>query len=439
LDDLLAAGVHGRPVLVRADLSVPCASGTILDDRRIRAVLPTLTALREAGAKVVVCSHLGPPGRPPDRRRTLAPVAARLAELLGSRIAFATDTVGWSAHRTVAGLAAGDVALLENLRYHPEESSPDPATRAGFAAHLSALAEAYVNDAFATVHRRHASVCEVPARLPGYAGHLVARELAALRRLTGPPVAPYLVAVGGAKVVDKLALVSSLLPAVDRLLVGGAMCLPFLAAQGADVGARPMAPGSVETCRGLLARYPGRILLPVDLVVADRSAADARRSTVPVARVPAGWLGMDIGPATVECFTHALCRARTVFWNGPMGVFEWHPFAAGTRGTARAVATAAGFTVLGGGDTSAALHRLGFPDSAFDHVSTGGGATLAYLAGEILPGIAALAAATATGSRPGRHTVGTGDSPGTSSARRGLNSRVRNGSDHRPGAPSSSP
>lgn len=392
IDDLLAEGVSGRRVLVRADLNVPLDGDRITDDGRIRAVLPTLTALREAGAAVVVCSHLGRPKGAPDPRYSLAPVAARMGELLGDPVPFATDTVGEGAQATVAGLSGGRLALLENLRFQPGETSKDPAERGAFADQLAALADVYVDDAFGAVHRAHASVVDVAARLPAYAGWLVQREVEVLRRLTESPAQPYVVVLGGAKVSDKLAVIEALLPKVDRLLVGGGMCFTFLAAQGYEVGASLLEREMLETCRELMARGGDRLLLPVDVVAADKFAADAEHSTVDASAIPADRQGLDIGPASVARFTDALRGAKTVFWNGPMGVFELAPFAAGTRGVAEAIAAVDGLTVVGGGDSAAAVRALGLPESGFGHISTGGGASLEYLEGEPLPGLAALEA-----------------------------------------------
>lgn len=392
LDDLLAEGVSGRRVLLRADLNVPLDGDRITDDGRIRAVLPTLTALRDAGASVVVCSHLGRPKGAPDPKYTLAPVARRLGELLESPVAFATDTVGEAAQTTVAGLTGGQVALLENLRFQPGETSKDPAERGEFAAALAGLGDVYVNDAFGAVHRAHASVVDVAAQLPAYAGWLVRDELTVLRQLTESPAQPYVVVLGGAKVSDKLAVIEALLPKVDRLLVGGGMCFTFLAAQGHEVGSSLLEREMIDTCRELIARGGDRLLLPVDVVAATAFAADADHATVPVSQIPGDRLGLDIGPETVARFAQAIGQAKTVFWNGPMGVFELAPFAAGTRGVAEAIAGVDGLTVVGGGDSAAAVRVLGLPESGFSHISTGGGASLEYLEGKPLPGLAALEA-----------------------------------------------
>ncbi|GAB3090688.1 phosphoglycerate kinase [Micromonospora schwarzwaldensis] len=392
LDDLLAEGVSGRRVLVRADLNVPLdkQTGDITDDGRIRAVLPTLSALVQAGAKVVVCSHLGRPKGAPDPKFSLRPVAGRLGELLGAPVRFAEDTVGDSARSTVAELADGQVALLENLRFNAGETSKDDTERGAFADQLAALGDAYVDDAFGAVHRRHASVHDVPARLPHVAGRLVLREVEVLSKLTGEPERPYVVVLGGSKVSDKLAVIEALLPTVDRLLIGGGMCFTFLKAQGHEVGSSLLEEEMVETCRNLLERSGGKIMLPVDVVAADAFAPDAAHDTVPADGIPSHRLGLDIGPETVGGFAAALSQAKTIFWNGPMGVFEMAAFANGTRGVAEAITKADAFSVVGGGDSAAAVRALGLDESSFGHISTGGGASLEYLEGKTLPGIAAL-------------------------------------------------
>ncbi|PZG21709.1 phosphoglycerate kinase [Micromonospora craterilacus] len=400
LDDLLAEGVSGRRVLVRADLNVPLdkQTGEITDDGRIRAVLPTLGALVSAGARVVVCSHLGRPKGSPDPQFSLSPVAGRLGELLGAPVHFATDTVGDSARSTVAGLADGEVALLENLRFNKGETSKDEAERGAFADELAALADAYVDDAFGAVHRKHASVFDVPARLPHVAGRLVLREVEVLSTLTANPERPYVVVLGGSKVSDKLAVIEALLPTVDRLLIGGGMCFTFLKAQGHEVGSSLLEEDMVETCRNLLERSEGKIMLPVDVVAAVAFAPDAEHHVVPADGIPSKRVGLDIGPETVAGFAAALkgstaggpTNARTIFWNGPMGVFEMPAFANGTRGVAEAIAEADAFSVVGGGDSAAAVRQLGLDEKSFGHISTGGGASLEYLEGKTLPGIAAL-------------------------------------------------
>lgn len=390
IDDLLAAGVQGRHVLVRSDLNVPMSDGDITDDGRIKASLPTITALAEAGARVVVIAHLG---RPKGERRedmSLEPVAIRIQRLLGRTVAFATDTVGTDATATVTAQADGDIALLENLRFHREETSKDDAERGAFADRLASLADVYVGDGFGAVHRKHASVYDVAQRLPSYAGGLVRREVEVLQRLTESPERPYVVVLGGAKVSDKLGVIAALLPKVDRLLIGGGMCFTFLKAQGHEVGRSLLEADQVDQCRRLLGESGDRVVLPVDVVVADAVADDAATETVPADAIPAGRLGLDIGPRTVESFAAVLAGARTVFWNGPMGVFEKAPFAAGTRGVARAVADCPGLTVVGGGDSAAAVRALGLDEAAYTHISTGGGASLEYLEGAELPGLQAL-------------------------------------------------
>ena len=395
LDDLLTEGVEGRRVLLRADLNVPFDKekpGVISDDGRIRAVLPTIRDLVTSGAAVIVCSHLGRPKGAPDPKFSLSPVAGRMAELLGLPVRMAEDTVGPSARSIVDASGAGDVVLLENLRFNPGETSKDDAERDRFAAQLAAFAQSYVDDAFGAVHRKHASVYDVAAKLPRYAGHLVLREVEVLRRLTGEPERPYVVVLGGSKVSDKLAVIEALLPTVDKLLVGGGMCFTFLKAQGHEVGKSLLETEMIDTCRDLLERGAGKIELPTDVVAADAFAADAAHATVAVDAIPADKLGLDIGPESTAAFAEALGGARTVFWNGPMGVFELAPFAAGTRGVAEAITKVDGFTVVGGGDSAAAVRTLGLDESAFGHISTGGGASLEYLEGKQLPGLVALEA-----------------------------------------------
>ncbi len=401
LEDLLKEGVAGRRVLVRADLNVPLDGSEITDDGRIRAVLPTLTALRDAGARVVVCSHLGRPKGAPDPKYSLAPVAARLGQLLDASgpsgghdpgVAFATDTVGESAARIVDGLGDGQLALLENLRFNPGETSKDDAERKAFAEQLAGLAEAYVDDAFGAVHRKHASVYDVPALLPHYAGGLVLREVEVLKQLTTDPKRPYVVVLGGAKVSDKLAVIDSLLPRVDRLLIGGGMCFTLLAAAGHEVGDSLLEADQLDTCKRLLSEAGDKLVLPTDIVVAHEISDDAQTRVVPADGIQAGDKGLDIGPESMRLFAGHLDGAATVFWNGPMGVFEVKPFAAGTKGVAEAVSAVAGLSVVGGGDSAAAVRALGLDEQAFGHISTGGGASLEYLEGKTLPGLAALEA-----------------------------------------------
>ena len=385
--------VAGRRVLVRSDLNVPLDGTRITDDGRIRASVPLLQDLVRRGARVVVTAHLGRPKGEPDARYSLAPVAARLSELLGRPVPLAGDVAGPASRALVEQLADGDVVLLENVRFDPAETSKDDAVRGELADRLAALADLYVDDAFGAVHRRHASVYDVAQRLPHAAGPLVAAEVAVLDRLTGSPERPYAVVLGGSKVSDKLKVIEALLPTVDTLLVGGGMCFTFLAAQGHGVGASLLEADQVDACRGFLAS--GKVVLPVDVVVADAFAADATTDVVAADAIPDGWLGLDVGPATVQRFAQALAGTRTVFWNGPMGVFEMAPFAAGTLGVAEAVAqrTAEGaLTVVGGGDSAAAVRALGIDEARFTHISTGGGASLEALEGRALPGIEALRA-----------------------------------------------
>ncbi len=393
LDDLLREGVAGRTVLVRSDLNVPLDNGRITDDGRIRASLPTITELAAAGARVLVCAHLGRPKGQVKPEYSLAPVAERLAELLGQPVPIAPDVVGDGARATVAALSDGDVALLENVRFEPGETSKDSAELGAFADQLAALADCYVDDAFGAVHRAHASVSGVAERLPHAAGRLVLAEVDMLRRLTEDVTRPYVVVLGGSKVSDKLGVISALLGKVDRLLIGGGMCFTFLAAQGLDVGKSLLETDRVDTVRGILddaAERGVEIALPVDVVVADAVSADATPAVVPAAAIPADRLGLDIGPETVARFAQLLGDANTVFWNGPMGVFELAQFAAGTRGVAEAIAAVDGTTVVGGGDSAAAVRLLGIGEDRFTHISTGGGASLEYLEGRVLPGLAAL-------------------------------------------------
>jgi phosphoglycerate kinase len=398
LDDLLAEGVAGRRVLVRCDLNVPLDGSRITDDGRIRASLPTIQRLVSAQARVVLAAHLGRPKGAPDERYTLRPVAERLGELLGGTVAFATDTVGESAAATVEKLGDGGVALLENVRFAPGETSKDDAEREEFAGRLAALVSpggAYVDDAFGAVHRTHASVYDVARRLPAYAGDLLLGELRVLSRLTGHSGdlrRPYVVVLGGSKVSDKLGVISALLPKVDRLLIGGGMCFTFLKARGLEVGDSLLEADQVETCRRLLERDGELIGLPADVVVATEISDDAQTQVVDIDQIPAGSKGLDVGPVTVDAFGGAVSDAGTVFWNGPMGVFEVAPFAAGTLGVAEAIASSRAFTVVGGGDSAAAVRQLGIGEDRFDHISTGGGASLEFLEGRTLPGVAVLEA-----------------------------------------------
>ena len=388
--------LRGTRVLVRSDLNVPLDGHRIADDGRIRASAPTIRALSDAGARVVVCSHLGRPKGKPVAEFSLAPVAERLAQVLDRPVEFAADTVGQSARAAVAELGDGDVALLENLRFQPGEESKDDAERAAFADQLAALADAYVGDGFGAVHRKHASVYDVPQRLPHAAGDLVVDEVRVLQRLTGDPERPYVVVLGGSKVSDKLGVIDRLIDSVDALLVGGGMVFTFLKAQGHEVGKSLLEEDQLDAVRGYLERASAKgveIVLPTDVVAATAFAADAERDVVSVDAIPADRLGLDIGPDSGKIFAERIRGARTVFWNGPMGVFEMAPFAEGTRAVAQAlteVTAAGGLTVVGGGDSAAAVRALGFDEKAFGHISTGGGASLEYLEGKELPGLTAL-------------------------------------------------
>ncbi|RMI46468.1 phosphoglycerate kinase [Streptomyces triticirhizae] len=394
-DDLTVAG---RRVFVRADLNVPLADGTITDDGRIRAAVPTIRGLLDAGARVVVASHLGRPKGAPDPAYSLAPVARRLGELLGQDVAFAADTVGDSARETVAGLADGQLALLENLRFNAGETSKDDAERGAFADQLAALAHAYVGDGFGAVHRKHASVFDLPARLPHAAGGLIATEVGVLKQLTEDVARPYAVVLGGAKVSDKLGVIDHLLERADRILIGGGMAYTFLAAQGHEVGDSLLQSDQIPAVREYLRRAEEKgveFVLPVDVIAAKefpdlRTKAPAGPVEVAADAIPAGLQGLDIGPRTQELFAAKVADAATVFWNGPMGVFEHPDFAEGTRAVAQALIDSPAFTVVGGGDSAAAVRLLGLDENGFGHISTGGGASLEYLEGKTLPGLAAL-------------------------------------------------
>jgi phosphoglycerate kinase len=397
VDDL---DVAGRTVLLRADLNVPLDGSQITDDGRIRASLPVISKLAGRGARVAVLAHLGRPKGASFAERaaggpSLRPVAQRLAELFGSHVPLAADVTGPSAGQTVAGLAAGQVALLENVRFEPAETSKDDAERAGLARQLAALGDCYVGDGFGAVHRKHASVYDLPALLPHAAGDLVLSELAVLRKLAAGPERPYVVVLGGAKPSDKLAVIGQLLNTADRLLIGGGMAYTFLKARGYEVGKSLLEADQVPQVTEVMAEAERRgveIVLPVDLVAAADFAPDAEHSVVPVTSFPADREGVDIGPETRELFAARLADARTVFWNGPVGVFEFPAFAAGTRAVAAAISRVSGLTVVGGGDSAAAVRALGFAESDFSHISTGGGASLEYLEGRELPGLAALEA-----------------------------------------------
>ena len=398
IDDL---DVAGRRVLVRSDLNVPfdkSGSGEITDDGRIRASLPVIAALAGRGARVVVMAHLGRPTGEDFAERaaggpSLRPVALRLGELLGAPVAFATDLVGPSATATVAGLADGEVALLENVRFEPAETSKDESERAVLASRLAGLGDLYVGDGFGVVHRKQASVYDLPALLPHAAGGLITAEVTVLRQLTESPQRPYAVVLGGSKVSDKLGVIGSLLGLADMVLIGGGMVYTFLAALGHPVGTSLLEADHIESCRAVLAAAAEcgvQIVLPTDIVIAPRFAADAPATVVAADAIPDDHLGLDIGPASRELFVSKLAGAKTVFWNGPMGVFEFPAFAAGTRAVAEALTKVDGLTVVGGGDSAAAVRSFGLADTDFGHISTGGGASLEYLEGKTLPGLTAL-------------------------------------------------
>lgn len=393
LDDLLSAGVRGRCVLLRTDLNVPLDGATITDDGRVRASLPTVEKLTSAGARVVVTAHLGRPKGEPDPQFSLGPVARRLGELLGSEVALAGDVVGDSARSTVAGLADGQVALLENVRFDPRETSKDDAERGALADELVSLVgdqAAFVSDGFGVVHRKQASVYDIAKRLPGYAGGLVLSEVEVLRTLTGDPQRPYVVVLGGSKVSDKFGVIQALLPKVDSLVIGGGMAYTFLAAKGYGIGDSLVQQDQIASTKQLIDEHGDKIVLPVDVVVADRFAADANTRVVSAESIPDGWMGLDVGPDSVQRFAGILGSARTVFWNGPAGVFEFDAFSAGTRGVAQSIVDSDAFSVVGGGDSAAAVRTLGLPESGFSHISTGGGASLEFLEGKSLPGVAVL-------------------------------------------------
>ncbi|MFF3449041.1 phosphoglycerate kinase [Streptomyces sp. NPDC002667] len=398
IDELLAEGVSGKRVFVRADLNVPLAGGLITDDGRIRAVLPTVKALAEAGAKVVVASHLGRPKGAPDPAFSLLPAAERLGELLGAPVAFAQDTVGPAAHDAVDGLEPGQVAVVENLRFNAGETSKDDTERGEFADRLAALADVYVGDGFGAVHRKHASVYDLPARLPHYAGHLIATEVGVLKKLTEDVARPYVVALGGSKVSDKLAVIDQLLGKADRILIGGGMAFTFLKAKGYEVGTSLLQEDQIPAVTEYMARAEKlgvELVLPVDVVVSPgfpdlKTKAPSEHAAVEADKMPEGQLGLDIGPKTGALYAAKLADAETVFWNGPMGVFEHPDYAEGTKAVAQALVDSKGFTVVGGGDSAAAVRTLGFDENAFGHISTGGGASLEYLEGKTLPGLAAL-------------------------------------------------
>jgi phosphoglycerate kinase len=385
--------LRGRRVLVRADLNVPLDGTTITDDGRIRAALPTLTRLVEAGARVAVISHLGRPKGAPEEKYSLRPVVGRLGELLGQDVAFATDTVGSSAQETVAALENGQVAVLENLRFNAGETAKDDAERLAFARELAALGDAFVSDGFGVVHRKQASVYELATLLPAAAGELVLREVEALRKVTDSPERPFVVVLGGAKIADKLGVIDALLGKADRILIGGGMAYTFQKALGHEVGKSLLDESKLDVVREYMERAQANgveLVLPVDTVVAPEFSADAPTTVVGVDGIPADQEGMDIGPETAKLFGEKIADAATVFWNGPMGVFEFPAFAAGTKSVADQLGAASGYTVVGGGDSAAAVRILGVDETLFSHISTGGGASLELIEGKDLPGISIL-------------------------------------------------
>jgi phosphoglycerate kinase len=397
VSDLLAEGVSGRGVLVRSDLNVPLDDDrNITDPGRVIASVPTLKELSDAGAKVVVTAHLGRPKDGSDPKFSLAPVAKALAEQLGRHVQLAGDVVGSDALARAEGLTDGDILLLENIRFDPRETSKDDAERLAFAKQLVELVGddgAFVSDGFGVLHRKQASVYDVATLLPPYAGKLVAAEIKVLEQLTSSTERPYAVVLGGSKVSDKLAVIENLATKADSLVIGGGMCFTFIASQGVSVGCSLLEDSMIDTCRKVLETYGDVIHVPVDIVVADKFAADSPSEIVSAGRIPDGKMGLDIGPGSVQRFTALLSNAKTIFWNGPMGVFEFPAFAAGTKGVAEAIvgATAKGaFSVVGGGDSAAAVRQLGLPEGGFSHISTGGGASLEYLEGKTLPGIEVL-------------------------------------------------
>ncbi|MGH3563221.1 MAG: phosphoglycerate kinase [Mycobacterium sp.] len=403
LDDLLAEGVSGRGVLVRSDLNVPLDDGRITDPGRITASVPTLRALSDAGAKVVVTAHLGRPEGGPDPALSLVPVAAALGEQLGRHVQLAADVVGADALARAEGLTDGDVLLLENVRFDPRETSRDDDQRLALARQLAELVSgpdgstgAFVSDGFGVLHRKQASVYDVATLLPHYAGTLVVAEIEVLQRLTRAGERPYAVVLGGSKVSDKLAVIESLATKADSIVIGGGMCFTFLAAQRVPVGKSLLELDMIDTCQRLMVDYADVIRLPVDIVVAERFTADSPSETVAADQIPKDKMGLDIGPESVKRFTTLLSNARTIFWNGPMGVFEFPKFAAGTEGVAEAIVAATGkgaFSVVGGGDSAAAVRALDLPEGSVSHISTGGGASLEYLEGKTLPGLEVLGSA----------------------------------------------
>lgn len=385
--------VAGKTVIVRSDLNVPLDGKTITDDGRIVASVPTIKSLADRGAKVIVLAHLGRPKGSPEDKYSLAPAAERLGELLAKPVTLVSEVSGDLAKAAVAKASAGDVLMLENVRFDARETSKDHAERVALASEWAELADLYVSDGFGVVHREQASVTELAMALPHAAGLLVEAEAKVFGKVLSNPDRPYVVVLGGSKVSDKLGVIENLIKSVDRLVVGGGMCFTFLAAAGHSVGASLLEQDQIETVKDLVSRASSNgveIVIPVDVVVADKFAADAQTKIVPVDQIPDGWMGLDIGPGTIAKFTSALSDAKTVIWNGPMGVFEMPAFASGTREIATAITKVSGTTVVGGGDSAAAVRLLGIPESGFTHISTGGGASLEFLEGKTLPGLAVL-------------------------------------------------
>lgn len=390
--------VKGQRVIVRCDLNVPLENEMVTDDGRIRASLPTIKSLAAAGAKVIVISHLGRPEGKPEQKYSLAPVATRLAELLGKDVAFANDTVGKSAQEMLASSSPGSVTLLENLRFNPGEASKEASEREAFAKQLASLGDLLISDGFGVVHRKQASVYELAKLLPSYAGELINTELKVLQKLTVSPERPYTVVLGGSKVSDKLGVIENLLPKVNKLLIGGGMVFTFLAAKGFKVGKSLLEEDQIDKVRGFISKADDlgvELILPRDIVVAGKFAADADFETVSANAIEESSfgpdsIGLDIGPEAAAEFANAILQSKTVFWNGPMGVFEFDNFANGTKEVAKALSQTDGFSVVGGGDSAAAVRKLGFSENAFDHISTGGGASLEFLEGKSLPGLEVL-------------------------------------------------
>ena len=385
--------LRGKRVLVRSDFNVPLKDGVITDDGRIRAALPTLKTLTDAGAKVVIMAHLGRPKGQVDPAFSLAPVATRLAELSGVKVTLASDVVGPSATETVAALGEGEIALLENVRYDARETSKVDEEREELAREYAKLGDAFVSDGFGVVHRKQASVYDIAKLLPSAAGLLVLKEIESLSKVTGDPERPYGVVLGGSKVSDKLGVIANLLKKADMLFIGGGMVFTFLAAQGYSVGKSLLEADQIDTVKGYIAEAAERgvdLVLPVDVIVAPEFAADAPATVVKVDAIPDDQMGLDIGPESAKLFADKLATAKTVAWNGPMGVFEFDAFAGGTRAVAEALSKGSMFSVIGGGDSAAAVRLLGFDENTFSHISTGGGASLELLEGKVLPGIAVL-------------------------------------------------